>query len=49
MEKCTGCGKGKVDVIKFPCPQCGMGLVRCTKCRALSIKYTCPSCGFIGP
>ena len=49
MDKCISCEKQDTNSVKFPCPGCGVQLMRCHKCRGLSIEYTCIKCGYKGP
>jgi hypothetical protein len=48
---CISCGTYITvgsGAVKFPCPECGEVLGRCTRCRELGKKYLC-KCGFKGP
>ncbi|AAM32209.1 MULTISPECIES: zinc finger domain-containing protein [Methanosarcina] len=51
VEYCTSCGIRLVEkgYVKFPCPQCGAEIGRCTSCRQQGNVYTCPKCGFKAP
>ncbi|MDD3245606.1 MAG: zinc finger domain-containing protein [Methanosarcina sp.] len=51
IEYCTSCGIRLVEkgYVKFPCPQCGEEIGRCTSCRQQGNVYTCPKCGFKAP
>lgn len=50
-EKCISCGVNLVErgYALFPCPQCGVAIGRCQKCRHQSNVYKCAECGFEGP
>ncbi|VVB93846.1 Uncharacterised protein [uncultured archaeon] len=50
-QKCISCGVNLIEhgYVRFPCPQCGTELGRCTACRHQSNTYKCPGCGFEGP
>ncbi|MHC1598621.1 MAG: zinc finger domain-containing protein [Candidatus Methanofastidiosia archaeon] len=50
--ECTSCKRKitpKEKMVKFPCPECEMEIIRCEKCRVLGNKYKCPGCEFEGP
>ncbi|KKH88306.1 Zn-ribbon RNA-binding protein, partial [Methanosarcina mazei] len=42
VEYCTSCGIRLVEkgYVKFPCPQCGAEIGRCTSCRQQGNVYT---------
>ncbi|MFZ2498588.1 MAG: zinc finger domain-containing protein [Methanosarcina sp.] len=51
VEYCTSCGIRLVEkgYVKFPCPQCGSEVGRCSSCRQQGNVYTCPKCGYKAP
>jgi predicted RNA-binding Zn-ribbon protein involved in translation (DUF1610 family) len=51
VEYCTSCGIRLVEkgYVKFPCPQCGAEIGRCSSCRQQGNVYTCPKCGYKAP
>ncbi|MDH5401986.1 MAG: zinc finger domain-containing protein [Candidatus Heimdallarchaeota archaeon] len=52
-DYCYSCNKNlpasSTGIAKFPCPNCGGRIIRCSECRRLSNNYTCPGCDFEGP
>ncbi|MHA2250570.1 MAG: zinc finger domain-containing protein [Candidatus Kariarchaeaceae archaeon] len=53
MDYCYSCNRAlspdTVGSTRFPCPNCGGLIIRCSDCRRLSNGYVCPGCEFQGP
>ena len=50
-RKCISCGINisGMNAARFKCPDCGVTIYRCAKCRKQSNLYKCHECGFTGP
>ncbi|APX96638.1 MULTISPECIES: HVO_2753 family zinc finger protein [Natronorubrum] len=50
-RSCVSCGINisGTNAAAFKCPDCGVQIFRCAKCRKQSNLYECPDCGFTGP
>ncbi len=50
-QQCVSCGiqVSGMSAARFACPDCGVTIYRCAKCRKQSNLYECHDCGFRGP